>query len=252
MSFTRANPSGWTPSGSGSEVTTAQIDALDLDIGNSLDKGPDGDGVFGDLTITGSLKASAGSNVSAGSTCTTASGGRVLLGDGDYPTLKTPYAIARYLPVLFQVNSTNVWNVSRNYSTNDPSTGLLGASGSMDIGSELIDGMTLASIDLYFVVAAHAQVPQALPNVAIDRVAIATGAVTALASTRMPTPVSPNAWYNNSQVQSFNLPIGSTIDRTQYEYFFSFLDESGVGAVLGNQYHLLRLNMTNLVDMRPA
>jgi len=244
MSFSRVNAGGWA---SGDKVTTAQVDALDTDIGNSLDKnGPDG--IFGALTFTNQLKATNGAVITSKAAATTASGGRVVLGDNDYPTLKTPISIARVLPLLFQVNSSIHWTTDFNYSIN----AFVGANGSIDLGSALIDGATLASVDVYIVVAAHSVVPQAMPNLAVDQVTLTTGAQTALVSQRIPTAASANAWYNNSQVQSFNLPINTIVDRSQYGYFLSILDESGTGAVTGNQWHAVRLNMTGIVDMRPA
>lgn len=244
MSFSRANPSGWS---SGDKFTIAQADALDTDIGNSLDKGG-ADGIFGALVFTNSLKVATGAALTSKAACTTTSGGRVILGDNDYPTLKTPLSVARCLPLLFQVNSGIAWTTDLNYSINAS----IGANGSVDIGSELIDGMTLASVDVFIVVAPHTLVPQALPNLAVDRVTLTTGAQTALASQRIATPASPNAWYNNNEVQSFNLPVGAVVDRTQYGYFLSVLDESGANAVVGNQWHVVRLNMTGMVDLRPA
>jgi len=264
MTFSRVNASSWA---TGAEVTTAQINQLDLDHANALDKSIAGDGVFGPLTFTNNVTAGVSVSIVGQGTTTTASGGRIVLGDNDYPTRLTSAAITRCLPILMQLNAGTNYIVDANMSRSN----VVGSAGATAISQGLIDGATLVSVTVYVTVTAHAGLPAIMPSFSVAAVALATGAmplgsmpgtVNTLSAVTIVRPASPTAWFSNGQVQSFTLsigatnimtgPIGAVIDRTQFAYFLAIQEEAGANSVAGNLWQSVQLNMTNIVDMRRA
>ena len=246
MTFSRVNAGGWA---SGAEVTTTQFTALDTDLSNALDKSAAGDGVFGPIVVTSAITAIGGATfITAGGSLQTLSGGRVRLGDNDYPQFSAARSLTRLLPILFQQNGNLNFVVDQNYS----SANVVGASGSLDLSTELIDGATLATVAVIFGVPYHTAVPAVMPLLAIVQVATATGAQSTLVSASIPKPITAAIWTANQLVQTFTLTVGAVIDRTQYNYYLRVVDESGAGAQGGNQWALAQMLMTNITSMRPA
>jgi hypothetical protein len=246
MSFTRIKPGNWAVN---EKLTSAQMNAIDVDHANALDKSVAGDTISGAIAIasTGKIQASA-----AGALIQTTTGGRIQLGDNDYPTFSATRSISRALPIIIQQGPNFNWTVTNEGSTSNS----LGVSGYMDITAALIDGSTLSSVDVYFSVgAAHSGVPIALPLLAVYRRVITAPNPASLGNAvYSPTPSSGAIWTNAGNTNTWNVPCttNNVIDRSQYCYFVALTDESGANAIVGNVYQALRLNMTAIADMRPA
>lgn len=284
MTISRVNPAGWAFD---STLTSAQINQLDIDHANALDKSTAGDTLSGiiDVAATGGLflnasgasitAATSGAVIAAelggqiqvtgpGSLMTTSSGGRIQLGDNDYPQFSATRTRTVVQPLEFPVVQTG-------YTLTSAITGGLGgiyltgtATGNEQAFylDKLHDGAGLSQVELaFFVGGSHSSLPLNFPSLAIYRVPLVNGqsfttTVTPQALSTTPTQAFPNpgsvAAYQTGTLQmlTYTCNTGNTIDRTKYSYFAILVDENGSGAVAGTAYFGMILSYVGIADMR--
>lgn len=262
MTIAKVNPNGWPTNGT---LTSAQLNQIDIDHVNAVDRSIAGDTIVGAISMSGagaSITCPNTTMTGAGSLLTTTSGGRIVLGDNDYPQYSAPRTFQRCLPFLVQQGSNLNWLVDIDGST---ANGAVGLQGTCDISRTLVDGSILTAVDLYFYVGqTHTNAPEVMPSVAIGIRGTSTMNPQSFQQFSMPNPGSGAAWYAAGGIQNFTLvpntyspsgiliSSGIPIDRANGTYYVTVIDESGpTYAKTGNIYQSIRLTYTR-TDMRPA
>ena len=259
MSFTRVGPNGgWPVNGT---LTSAQLNALDIDHANAVDRSIAGDTVAGLITLDGpeaSLILPATTITGAGSTLRTANGGRIVLGANDWVQYSTPRTFQRCLPFLVQPGAAFIaWDVDNNQSAANVSVGM---TGNVDISDFVVDGSVLTAIEItFFVSSGHSGFtppPAVMPKFTLFQQAgiDITDLQASIATGTIPTPASGSAWYNGGAIQSYTLIVPSlTIDNAGASYYLQVTDENGTlgtDVATGNIYQSLQITFS-CADMRP-
>lgn len=267
MSLSRIRPKGWptNPTVAGDWLTAAELNALDIDHTNAVDK-MNGDTVAGPVVLDGAQGGSMEidgpiSITGAGSTLKTQNGGRIVidaneLGQPYWPQYSPPRAFTRTQPIIVQMAGSLNWLIDDNQST---AQGGIGQRASADITRSLVDGSTLTAIDIFFKVSvAHnsfASAPATMPSFTLFNKGFTSTDLVTLATGSVPSPASGAAWYAAGAVQVYTLLVPSAvIDRTGGSYFVDIQDENGTlgtNAAVGNIYQSFAFHFT-CADQRPA
>jgi hypothetical protein len=134
---------------------------------------------------------------------------------------------------------------------------------------DLHQGATLVSVTAYFQVSAghtaNPNPPASLPQLRVFQVDV-FGNVTQLATNAAltgwvgggfvsytPVPASGTLWYDSGTVLNWQwtADAGVVVDNSRYRYFAEVVDEQGASALSGNAYLALRIDQSNVPDMRP-
>ena len=277
MSFSRANGSGWAV---GAVLTSAQLNAIDVDHANALDKTSAGDTVAGTVNFSGSGKVSAniaGSVVgaTAGGIQSGVVGGLQLSGGStDWPAfsanrsrvIAVPFDVAPLVITAAATSGGNTGTYAPGTSNWNPAQGLVTTvvnSGSANVYSYLVplrqlhNGATMTSASIYLTGAgAHGALPAVMPAFGILRFQVSNPASgwSSLNSggTSSQDPTAVLATYKALHSWSFTCNQNNVIDTTQYTYFAVIWDEANTNALGGNQYAGLALAFTAIADMRFA
>lgn len=262
MSLSRIRPAGWptTPTTSDGWLTAADLNALDIDHTNAVDK-MNGDTIAGPVVLDGAAGAGWTNNgptviTGAGSTLKTQNGGRIVIYSNEllvpyWPQYSPARAMFRNQPFLMQRGGGSlIWDVDTNESIAHTGSG---QTGNCDITRSLVDGSTLTAIDIYFAVGqAHSGVPAVMPSFSLYAKGLDASTIILLASGSVPSPATGAAWYNSGNQQTYTLIVPSVVvDRTSGSYFVQAIDESGLNALNLNIFRTLRFNYT-LSDARPV
>jgi hypothetical protein len=277
MSLTRIFGS---PKGIGSELTSSEINDIDANIENALDKTSGAsDTLESQVTITGAgdlivgagttidantatsvIKASAsGAKIiatGAGAKIRTESGGRIELADSDWPTFSATRTRNVPFPAMPSIYETTKFSVSATASgapyINSASSGPGGV-----FWEEVPphNGANLASLTMYWrAVAMHLALPAVFPSIEVFRVT--TNSVNTMASLHSGGAAFYStgllATYNDGAIKSitFTPNQNATIDTSQYHYLVKMTDESGANAINGNIYYSFLAVYNTISDMR--
>ncbi len=279
MAFTRVNPPGFS---FGGKLTHAQMNQLDIDHANALDKTIAGDELEGIVTMANgaSIRANTpgatiigsvanavqitalfGLNIATAQGLVTSVPGGFVLGGGssDYPVMNPARPIPRGRPMLPHLQFNTGWapgpgslsSSSNNWSVAGPAT----TQNQPFRLDQLIDGSTLTSVAIsFFVGGTHAGgLPANLPTFSVQAVAYdgTPFAVLPLNSTDTtaglsPSPASGAAWHNANAMQTFVYTCNqhNVVDTEKYLYLLQIVDENGSGSELGNGYFAATATMT--------
>ena len=191
---------------------------------------------------------------------TTKNGGRLVLGNNDFPTFSATRTRSLVMPILPSVIDGGNQDVS-------PSFGCLRSLiPDTNVGAQLIvpipkrymhNGALLATATLTWRVGQphNTGSPSIAPSMAIWRITT-TGTKLALNSTpQLQVATSGDAYYNkgNAQTLAYACNQNATIDTTQYQYVFVWSEQSG--GLAGspptlNLFHSLKLAFTTIADQR--
>lgn len=288
MSFSRANASGWS---AGDKLTTTQANQIDIDHANAVDK--TGDTLTATITLgaagklaVGNATASVDANVSgakitasvsgakisasaAGALIKTETGGRLQLGDNDWPTFSANRTKSRTVP-------GNAAKSCRGIASSvyyDPSlatqpkftdqmlftTGVNGSSGVpflylIDITAWMHNGATLSTVVLNYIAASgHSAVPAAgdMPGLDVYRRSAPSGSPGALAAATARIVESNVTLWNTTEHQvTYTCTQNNLIDTSAYTYSLVFQDECGANALPGGALRCVVLNFTAIADMQ--
>lgn len=184
-------------------------------------------------------------------------------GDNDYPCftdatgVSAPRSISRWMP-LVPLQMFSGWNVGYGTDWEGSNTSI------MQIGfmNVVHQGATLDSVTVLMQVlgSRSSLVGITFPSIQIWRQSTEDGQLynsnrQYLGSTNpqfFPTPVNIPTYQNGALTQRFtyNCDQNNVIDTFNYVYFIGIIDEQGANAKPGNQYLLMQLNYSNIVDMR--
>lgn len=257
MSHGRVNPPGWATS---AKLTSAQANQLDINISESLDKTTAGDTLSGTVSLaaTGIVSADA-----AGALIRTKTGGRIELGDNDYPTLKTGHTgrtQVRQVDVgQGHINATQfVRNLTASPNiqlvlTGNASSAVSTYDAIIPLDAELINGATLTQVDiLLYILTGHGGLPATKPSFTAYRFNKATATASSMGTLTM-APANLAAYENGGaiQTQSISPLTNNTIDKTTYVYYLGINDEHGANWQAGNLYVAAKLTQT-ITDLRPS
>jgi hypothetical protein len=258
VSFSKVNPPGWA---NGDELTLQQINQLDADHANSLDKSAAGDELLGTITfgsgaqINANTGAAIAATVAQGILIATARGletsaaGGIVLGGGStdeigYSPDRSKLVTQLCMPLGGQLASGWTLNVQRLVGP--------GAAGVQALGPlPFHNGATLTNVRMYLAVASHSSLPAVMPDLQIHRMGpdgsnIVIGE--AQASAASVTDWNAMPFWDVPCTEGG--PGANVIDRTQYSYYALLADESGSGAVGGNLYAAMVLTFSAISDMR--
>jgi len=275
MAFTRVKPANWALN---EKLTSAQINALDVDHANAVDKTSAGDTVSGTLTLaaTGKVVASnAGAeiktsvasgiqtNIAAGLISTVAGGiqsnaaGGIKLAGGATDWVTFSATRSRTIGTMIGYHTGyNGW--SNNITGSKPVLLGPGNTARIDLPFPLHNGATLATITLSVIIASgHTGVPAVLPSFVVRRMPSdgSGGIPGSLGSSAVfPTPADVTAYIAGGAVQSwtFTATTNNVIDTSGFVYFLTINDESGTNAIAGNAYLTLITTYNTISDMRFA
>ena len=270
MSFSRVNGTSWSV---GAQLTSAQMNQLDIDHANALDKTVAGDTLSGVVQIaaTGSIIAQNANGVTAqaagGITAYVAAGirtdvaGGIQLSGGanDWPTFYATRTRTIALP-LQPTPLASGWT-SANGPIVGPATSVVQV-----LGLPVVhNGATLTSVSITLIASGpHSSVPASLPSMQVFRQTLAASVfpnptfAPALSTTSTqafsPAPGSGSAWDNSGETQllTYICNQNNVIDNTQYAYYVLLIDEHGSGSVAGNLYYGLQCSYQGIADMRFA
>lgn len=238
MSFSRANPSGWGAKG---EVTSAQINAIDIDHANSVDKAG-GDTITGTIHIAsgGGLIVDQGSTFGIGATSSTNAVVPVFAAN----QTRTKGSRCRPFPAL-----TSGWTPTSNGYVSGPGTG---TTVNFEV-ARVPNGATITSVTLGVIISnSHSGIPGNLPAFTVFRLDLTTGAVVSCGpAATFPTPGSTAAYIAASAEQFWGVTLtgNNVMDESKYEFFAQLSDESGTNAIAGNNYVSV-LAVVSIPDMR--
>jgi hypothetical protein len=289
MAFTRVNPGGFSI---GAQLTSSQMNNLDADHANALDKTVAGDQLAGVVTMasTAALKVNTAgaqilTSVSAGIKATAANGieiaaagalqldgsstpyfptflssiGRTIVSPGDAGfMIASAIQTQGIVPAAF--SATTAANVDPIHGGMSPA---VVNGGSAQVWSyfvplrQLHNGATLATADLYMIGAsAHSALPQTMPAFGLFRASVTTAGAAAVSLNSgaqfIADTSTPVANYKVSHHWTFTCNQNNVIDTTQYAYFAIIWDEGGTNSQAGNIYSGLALGYTTIADMRFA
>lgn len=269
MSFSRINGPGWAV---GDKVTSAQMNALDIDHANALDKTTAGDTIVGVVTVNGvvsglnigglspnGLQILSGAKLGILGTATVQSGGslvctgtgKIIAADGTVHQFTSPVGYSVLLattPAGYLASSGFVVD-----GVNDCLKGNGTLNSIAQTPFRAHHSATLSSVTFYFsIVGGHGALPAVQPAFGIYRRDV-SGALTWLnaSQTLSPNAASVAAY---EALTSFTYPCtqNNVIDVTAYEYFYQITDESGTNALANDRYRGVKLNFTGIADMRFA
>lgn len=287
MAITKVNLPGW---GFGDKLASAQINSFDTKIITALDKTTAGDQLAGVVTMaaTAALRAStSGAKISAtvsgakieattsgatieasggadiivtgaGSTLATASGGRISLGDNDYPVFSSNRSIARVanLAAHAMLETGGTPTISSGSGGDVPS--VMGNGDSqpieVDITNLLHSGATLNTCTLYMYATVHSNLPAVFPHFILRRKPL--GAIQSVqslsAGVATASPANLAAWNSVEYAWSITCTTNNVIDKSTYTYSIHIEDENGANSAPGNLYAQFVLNSSGIADMRFA
>ncbi len=266
MSFSRVNPGSWPV---GATVTAAQLNALDSDHANALDKTIAGDTLSGVITMasTGQIIGGAANAFQSG-----AVGGFELTGGStDWPTFSATRSRTAVQPARY-LGAPTGWLAGTDTDINGrPISSVAFGPGTAQWASIPIDrihnGATLATVTVWVqVVGGHSGVPLVLPQVDVITMNIAgftpgsynslrsgfNGAVMFGASGSGSTaPATATAWFNGGVAQSwvFNCNQNNVINTSTNLYAIQLQDESSTNSLPGNRYYGFQLGYTTIPNM---
>lgn len=250
MAHSRVKPAGW---GVNEKLTSAQQNALDINVRDSLDKTSAGDTISGAVLLdaTGSVTANA-----AGAKLKTATGGRLELGDDDFPQLKIGhtgrtlirgYRLCGHAPIYSAAWTIGFTATLRPHLLGNATTDLA----VLIIDDMLQNGATLSSVDMTFAISnAHGGgLPALQPQIVVERYkndSTQTGLGTATLAAG-----TTGAYFAGGAEQTLSVTgLTEVIDKTQYTYGVIITDESGANSVAGNKFHRIKATQA-ITDLRP-
>jgi len=269
MAFTRINPGGWAAN---AQLTSAQINALDIDHANSLDKTVAGDTINGPIifagggtgqitanltaTVRGGIAGGISARVAAGIQSDAVNGINLNGGANDNVTFPARTKNIKILPHPFGLQAG--WTVS--------TIGFQVLVGSATVANQtfniphLINGATLATVKTWLMVSAHANVPANLPTLIVYRRTLFSAATAdalvplAVAAVAFPTPGSGPLWTASGNLQNWTYTTtqNNVIDTSLYVYYLLIADENGLNSVAGNQYAGFELGFTNITSYQAS
>lgn len=297
MAITRVKPAGW---GVGEKLTSSQMNDVDANVLKALDKrSGETDTLSSVVTVDGQLALSAGGSIYltdsgcvvdadangayiqasfAGAKIRTLSGGRLELGDNDWPQLSTTHTgrtVYRQLGWATWGSTSDQSDVSFTSSifrpfaaTTDYSIGLFGSSfdvvntGSttlsrlalFDLGPYLINGATLTTAAVSLLgYSGHAGLPARMPRIAVARMTATTPLTQVLlhAGNSFVDSSANTAAYQAAHTVTATCTTNNVIDKTSYRYALCVWNEGGTNALA----FLSIVNATitqSIVDLRPA
>lgn len=268
MAFTRVKPGNWAVN---EKLTSAQMNSLDIDHANALDKTSAGDTISGTVNVTGAGKVVAATHDSIISV--TDSGISVAVGNGIsinhatgltlegsiWPAFRSNRSYPKVLPLRPQSGVVG-WTVS--------ATRLLGPATTDQALFDLAPhhGSTLTTVEIYMSVgSSHSAVPAVMPGVRVRRDTNGDPAGIGIAPTGFddlysggqaffPTPATGVLWYAGGVRQKWTITCdqNNVIDTTKYRYFVSLIDENGSNSIAGNNYYCMRVTYTAIPNMQFA
>lgn len=190
---------------------------------------------------------------------TTARGGRLQLGDDDFPT----FASTRTRTVVVPLAAVREPGGTPAVAFGETWFGLMPDDSTARYvelpGRMLHHGATLSSAVLHMRVGkSHSAVPASLPGFSIQRMDLARASFETLLSTGtgvqyLATPANADAYYAGGGAQAITMTPDqyNVIDSSAYVYLLAFADEAGAGAFApsGNIFHSLELTFTGIADM---
>lgn len=284
MSFSKVNAGGWPVNG---KLTSSQINQLDTDHANALDKSVAGDTILGTVGFSGSGNISAnqassvkslvsnGINTSVsggiqsaaanGITSSTAQGITVTgLGSFVAPT-PSQYLLsgAATLTRAILLPSTLTNNSNFTAAFNSITSAATGAFCGSNLTTGIADNCTVTQVVLYFKIhTGHAGLPGTKPTISILLMDITSGLLgTGLTlnsgdsgsgltiSSAGTVPLYENS--GNLQTFTYTCNQNNSINRSKHILLANITDESGVNSLAGNIYIGNAVSYT-IADMRPA
>lgn len=286
MSFTRVNPTGWAV---GDTLTSSQMNALDVDHANALDKTSAGDTISGPILLGtgGSITTSAANQI------VTNAARSIVVATNQGLVATVPGAIQSTDPGAICLNGGATdwleYGTGHSYAYNQSFWGALltavtgsgfsspgqidgrivgdgaGAIAQMPI-QRVYHGSTLTAVKLWvWVTGTHTSVPATFPKfgVFLSQSAGSGGALPpstpmAMLSTgggfASFSAGSASAWNNGGQVQSLTLTPdqNNVIDVTSYTYWVQLNDETGTGALAGNTYTAFQFTFSDIGTSQPG
>lgn len=276
MTFSRIKGAGWSIN---EKLTSVQITQLDLEHALAIDKTGDtttgaihigtGSSLILDSGSTGSVLSTV--TIGAGGKLTTASTGKIEMGNNDYPTLSSTHTgKSRTITIPFS-SLVKTYDTGFTYTT-DATYSVSTTVAAQIIGSipksALHIGAKLSSIEVYFVVpAVKTMAPetppkmfmQAMPALTVGSVAPSPIALHSTTPTQYYTPApTPGTggvagWVDSHVVKSLVYTLDqNNVIAEDVTYFLSITDEDGIHAEAGNQYYSIAFNYTDISDLRFA
>lgn len=288
MTFSRIRPLGW---GFGNKLSSAEENQMDINLSKAVDK--TGDTITGTETFASGAKIvmangsqqnlQSGSNVvmdpgstfsgtgavsgtltasGAGAKFKTSTGGRIELGDNDWPTFSTPRTRTVIVPIVHcnpvKSNGAASWSVKydgTNGTAAFVSSGTTGGEFTFDL-PQLHNGAYVLSIDLWFLpTSGRAGLPANQPKMnvfirdpLVQYASFPSYGFTALAAYSNSAPTLAQ-YENKMQKIEFDFD-GSPTFAYQRPWVVQVTDESGANSVTGNAYFYVVLNYTGITDMR--
>lgn len=246
MHFTYTRPGGNWANVSTFDYTDAQ--SFDQKIFKSIN-GDDG-GVWAPaaaIEIGG-----AGIAISGTGKLATKSGGRIELGDNDFPQLKVGHTgRSRTLVEVLQTMRSGWTNTD--LAVGSPGVTGPGTTASAAFHVPVHNGGTLDRVKIKYAIATgHGALPAVLPTFQVFRRAYGNGAGSALGGTTL-TAGNVALYENGGAEQEVTIDCAaSVIDSSVYYYYVYITDENGANAQAGNKFRALQASIGNIADMRFA
>lgn len=208
----------------------------------------------GTQTMSGVLTVSG-----ANGKITTASSGRIELGDNDWPLLVSGHAGRSRAVRTILSPAIGTWVTFADVTWNPATPGLTVATVGVAITVVILplhNGATLGSLDVYFTPrTGTAAAPATTPSVAMYRRAVATGAGVGAQTALSGTPVQSytaggDYWDGKVKIMTYTCTTNNVVDTSTYVYYLIITDESGANSAVGNKYHAVVANLNTITDMR--
>lgn len=249
MSFSRVNSGGWA---TGAELTSAQLNQMDTNLANALDKSTAGDfiaGVIGFVAGTGKMNfniAGCGEITTAGGLVSTvafgfatSAAGGIALGGGtsdeiQYTQTRTKLVAQAVKPLGAAASG---WTIGLGTMTG-PANGNVTALDTL-VGPH--QGATLSNVRIYLHVnGPHSQLPAVMPELQVHRRDLTSGGADVILGDTIASAANAGAW---DATTFWDIPCNlggsgaNLVDRTKYVYYLLLVDENGTGSVAGNIYN---------------
>jgi len=246
MAHGRVKPAGW---GVNDKLTSAQINQIDINVSESLDKTAAGDTIAGTVATTGAGRIEA---AAAAAIRSTAAGGiRHDGGANDWVTFsanRTRTLMSPLTPVFESANMTTNYHLQASAVTGSFGTWLRPEH----------DGGVITAVILWFrIQTGHAAVPAVKPTlrIALYDLTLSTGAVGNLAVTGTQTispAVAVGPYENGGAVQSYTYTCtqNNAIDRSKHRFGLFVVDENGANSQIGNEYFGAQVVIGSIASMR--
>jgi hypothetical protein len=284
MSFTRVNPGGWSVN---AQLGSSQMNSLDIDHANALDKSTAGDQLAGVVTmaataavrvntagafIRSEIAGGITSNIAAGIQSGIAGGIQLTGGASDWETFSATRSRTLTVPAQDVAGMSTAALTAGNtagsftpYASSGPllnpnnggfQTQVVSASASawtyyLPI-RQLHNGATLASATLYMQGASgHSNLPAVMPAFGLFRFSsLTSGSWNMMGS---PFYVSDTtavvATYKTVHSWTFTCTAANVIETTQYYYAVLIWDECSTNSAPANVYYGLTLSYTGIANM---